>query len=205
MSPEAASNDASPETATAAAVAIVQTPTVTQIEIRPEQPDDHDRIRTVVARAFESDVEADLVDRIRASPQYEPTLSLVGVEDGLIVGHVMVSGATLHAEDGDHAILMLSPLAVEPDCQRRGVGAALVWAAVDRLVDRGAPFVVLEGAPAYYGRFGFVAAANYGITMPLPDWAPVEAAQLLPLPAFDLSAVHGGGAVVYPIAFDGVD
>ncbi len=175
------------------------------LEIRPERPDDHAAIRGVVARAFGSDAEADLVERIRASAEYEAELSLVATAEGRIVGHVMVSGATLEAADGEHPIVMLSPLAVEPDAQRGGVGSALVRAVADRLDERGDPFVVLEGSPAYYGRLGFVAAANYGVTMPLPDWAPVEAAQLLPLKSFAVPAVHGGGAVVYPAAFDGLD
>ena len=38
----------------------------TTIAIRPESAEDHDAIRQLVAAAFGSDVEAELVDRIRA-------------------------------------------------------------------------------------------------------------------------------------------
>lgn len=179
---------------------------MTVIEIRPERPDDHEAIATVVEAAFESVAEAHLVEAIRASDEYVPELALVAVVDGRVCGHVMVSGAALRAADGEeHAIVMLSPLAVAPDRQRSGVGAALVRAVTARAGELGHPFVVLEGAPAYYGRFGFRRAADFDVVMPLPDWAPPEAAQLLPLDGFDVAALHGGGDVVYPPAFDGVE
>ncbi len=80
---------------------------------------------------------------------------------------------------------MLSPLAVDPAAQGRGVGGALVRAATAVADERGEPLVVLEGSPAYYSRFGFVAAAQHGLTLPLPDWAPPAAAQVVLLSAYD--------------------
>ena len=44
------------------------------IVIRPESPDDFDAIHSVVAAAFESETEAQVVDRIRASPEYVPEM-----------------------------------------------------------------------------------------------------------------------------------
>lgn len=175
------------------------------IEIRPERPEDHAAIAEAVRAAFGSDVEPELVHRIRASPEYVAELALVAVVDGAVVGHVMISGAILRATDGDHPIQMLSPLAVDPGRQRSGIGSALVRAATRRAGELGHHFVVLEGSPAYYGRLGFEPAAAHGVTMPIPDWAPPEAAQLLPLPGFTVDDLHGGGVVVYPAAFDGVE
>lgn len=179
-------------------------PVMANVSIRAERPDDHDAIRTVVAAAFRSAAEADLVERIRASPEYLPDGALVAVDDdGAVVGHVMVSGATLTSDDGTRrAIVMLSPLAVAPDRQGQGIGGALVRAALDVADARGEPFVVLEGSPVYYSRFGFQPAASHDITLPLPDWAAPEAAQVARLtnddPAFR-------GRVVYPAAFDGLE
>ncbi len=69
-----------------------------------------------------------------------------------------------------------------------------------RLADeRGEPLVVLEGSPVYYGRLGFQRSAAYGIELPIPDWAPPEASQVLPLRNYDPSI---RGRVVYPPAFD---
>src|SRR6476660_3784505 len=63
------------------------------LQIRPEGADDFESIRIVVAAAFKSDAEADLVDRIRESPEYIPELSLVADDDGEIVGHVLTTWA----------------------------------------------------------------------------------------------------------------
>ncbi|MEZ5295597.1 MAG: N-acetyltransferase [Ilumatobacteraceae bacterium] len=181
------------------------TGTDTEVTIRAETPDDNDAIRRVVAAAFGSQVEADLVDRIRASPEYVAEMALVAEIDGEIVGHVMISGATLRNGDGHRPILMLSPLAVRPDRQKSGIGSALVDAAVAIADRRGEPLVVLEGSPTYYGRFGFEHALPHGIGMPLPDWAPPGAAQVRLLGAYDPADASLRGTVVYPPAFDGVD
>lgn len=146
--------------------------------IRAERAADVAAIREVVIAAFGSAVEGDLVERIRASPEYMAEMALVAVHHEEVVGHVMISGAVLRSEAGDRPIGMLSPLAVAPAHQRQGVGGALIKAAV-AVADRwGEPLVVLEGGPQYYGRFGFEHAVKHGITIELPDWAPLEAAQV---------------------------
>ena len=173
--------------------------------IRPETSADHDEIRRVVRAAFGSDAEPALVERIRASVEYRPELALVAEQAGRVAGHVMISGATLRSTDGDHPIVMLSPLAVDPEVQRSGIGGALVREAARLAEQAGHRFVVLEGSPTYYCRFGFEPAARYGVTMPLPHWAPAEAAQLLPLRGCSAADLHDGGHVVYPPAFDAME
>lgn len=174
-------------------------------EIRAERRADFAAIRHVVAAAFRSEVEADLVERIRESPAYVAEMALVAVREGRVVGHVMVSGATLVHATGERPIVMLSPLAVDPTLQRSGVGSALVHAVTAIADRRGEPLVVLEGSPGYYGRLGFVPASAHGIALPLPDWAPPEAAQVMPLSSYDPGDPTLRGRVVYPVAFDGVD
>jgi putative acetyltransferase len=71
------------------------------VDIEPETSADHDAIRGVVRAAFDTHVEvADLVDMIRASPQFVPGLSLVARLDGEVVGHVMLSHAELEDDEG---------------------------------------------------------------------------------------------------------
>jgi putative acetyltransferase len=171
------------------------------VSIRVEAPADREAIAEVVASAFGSPAEARLVERIRASPNFVPELSLVAERRGHVVGHVMISYVALDDGDAQHRIASLSPLAVAPDAQEQGIGAALVREVTDRADARGEPLVVLEGSPKYYGRFGFEHSVPLGIEILLPAWAPPEAAQVLRLRRYDPSL---RGRVAYPPAFDEV-
>ena len=173
------------------------------VEIRPETPSDHRAIADVVTRAFGSAVEARLVDAIRASPEYLPELALVAVVDDQVAGHVMISRCTLLDANGvESSTVMLSPLAVDTAHQGLGIGGRLVREVASRAAARGHSFVVLEGDPRYYSRFGFEPANRYDIELSLPDWAPPEAAQVLRLiPAQTVPA----GRIVYPTSFDVLD
>ncbi len=169
--------------------------------IRAERSEDRAAIALVVTAAFGSPVEARLVTAIRASAGFIPELSLVAELEHRIVGHVMISAASLGDGDAHHRIVTLSPLAVAPDVQRRGIGSALVREVTARADQRGEALVVLEGAPAFYGRFGFEPSAPHGIHLALPSWAPPQAGQVLRLRAYDPSF---RGQVVYPPSFDEV-
>jgi len=172
------------------------------VTIRPERPEDIDAISAVVEAAFGSPVEARLVENLRASDVFVPELSLVAERDGSIVGHVMISGAILRADDGtEWSVASLAPLAVAPEAQRRGIGSALVKAVTARAEEMGEPLVVLEGSPAYYGRLGFEHSVPHGIHINLPSWAPAEAAQVMRLAGYDPAR---RGVVVYPPAFDDI-
>jgi putative acetyltransferase len=99
------------------------------------------------------------------------------------------------------AIHVLSPLSVDPDHQRRGIGRALVAHAVAASAAAGAPAVFLEGSPAYYGPLGFGRASALGFTRPsvrIPD----AAFQVITHAAFEPWMT---GAVVYPGEFWALD
>jgi putative acetyltransferase len=138
---------------------------------------------------------------IRADACYRPEMALVAERDGEIVGHVMISDTDLVDSDVVRRIAMLSPLAVRPDVQRDGIGSALVRGAAAIAEDIGEQIVILVGSPLYYPRFGFVDARTLGITIHLPDWAPLDAGQALKLSAYDPSL---RGTVVYPPPFAGL-
>jgi putative acetyltransferase len=170
------------------------------VAIEPETAADHDAIRAVVRAAFDTHVEvADLVDLIRASPQSVPGLSLVARLDGEVVGHVMLSHAELEEEDGvRREVLTLSPLAVAPAHQGRGIGSTLVLAGLAAAEAAGENLVLLEGSPRYYPRFGFRDCRTLGIVIDLPEWASPDSGMAYPLAAYDESL---RGRLVYPPAF----
>ena len=169
------------------------------VSIRRERPGDEAAIAAVIEAAFGSPLVARLVEAIRGSSGFLPELSLVAESDGSVVGHVMISRAALREGATTRPVANLSPLAVSPGFQRRGIGAALVREVTALADRRGEPAVVLEGRPAFYGRLGFEYSVPYGIRIALPAWAPAEAAQVLRLSAYDASV---RGHVVYPPAFD---
>jgi putative acetyltransferase len=173
------------------------------IALRRAAPDDHPRIRAVLEAAFADDDVSAMVDRIRAFDLHWPELELVATEDDDVVGHVMLSGTALESDVGKRVVAQLTPLAVRPDRQRRGVGAALVAAALAAADEDGQPVVGLEGSPAYYGALGFEWAPAYGIHIELPDWAPKEAAQVALLSAFEPGDPTLRGRIVYPESMSG--
>jgi putative acetyltransferase len=174
-------------------------PRISDVEVRPETEADFEAIGEVVRRAFDSEVEERLVRDIRASEYYIPELALVARSDDRVVGHVMVSHTDLDTDGVRERIAMLSPLAVHPDFQSEGIGGRLVRDVIERTDARGEALIVLEGSPLYYPRFGFRYSVPEGIVIHLPDWAPPEAAMMIPLTAYRPEL---RGTVVYPPAFD---
>ncbi len=139
--------------------------------IRDERAEDASAVRRVIERAFGQAGEADLVDALRRVDAL--TVSLVAEHDGAIVGHIAFSPVTIHASDATHDGVGLAPLAVLPEEQRRGIGAALVQAGFDACRERGHRLVVVVGHPAYYQRLGFSTALQFGLECSIP--VPVEA------------------------------
>jgi putative acetyltransferase len=141
---------------------------VTVLTVRREAPGDVESIRDVHRAAFGGGepVEAGLVDALRADAGWLPHLSLVAMRDGELVGHVVATRARV----GDGPALGVGPLGVVPAAQGRGVGRALMYALLGAAQARDETIVGLLGEPGYYGRFGFVAATDVGITPPDPGW-----------------------------------
>jgi putative acetyltransferase len=163
--------------------------------VRPELPSDRDAVRRVLATAFATPEEADLVDALRADA--EPLVSLVAEADGDVVGHVMFSPVTLPDHPGLR-LMGLAPLAVVPARQRTGVGGALTRAGLERCRELGVGAVVVLGHPAYYPRFGFVPAGAFGVGCQFE--APAEAWMLLELEPGYLRGA--GGTARWHAAFD---
>jgi putative acetyltransferase len=140
--------------------------------VRRERPADHDAVRELHRAAFggprDDVVEARLVDELRADVGFLPHLSLVAEDDDRVVGHVLATRGRL--EPGGTPVLGLGPLGVHPDAQGRGFGTALVHALVAIAEACDERLVALLGDPAYYGRFGFGPATEFGIEAPDPTW-----------------------------------
>ncbi len=163
--------------------------------IREEDPADHDAIRNLNRQAFDGDAEATLVDRLRASGAV--IVSLVAVENGDIVGHILFSDLLIEANQAVIPAVSLAPMAVAPKSQRRGTGSALMQRGLELCRERGKSIVVVLGHPEYYPRFGFSAELAKPLESPYSGLgAAWMALELVP------GALDGiRGTVRYPAAF----
>lgn len=136
---------------------------------------------------------------MRATDAWLTGGSLVALGDARaeIVGHVLVSRGRVERPGAPPAgLLVLGPIGVRPDRQRRGVGRGLMGCAIENAVAHGEPAIVLLGHPSYYPRFGFERARPLGLEAPAA-W-PDEAWLVLRLPAWTPEL---RGTVRYPEAF----
>ncbi|HEU0242883.1 MAG TPA: N-acetyltransferase [Candidatus Limnocylindrales bacterium] len=169
------------------------------VTVRLEVTGDEPGVRDVELAAFAGPEEAAIVDRIRAEAP-AGWLSLVAVDaSGAIVGHLLLSPCPVEDEEGSMlaTVLAIGPVAVQPSVQYRGVGSALMHAAMSLAIARGAPALVLLGHADYYPRFGFGSARDVGLQPPAEAW-PDDVWMARRLPAWDESM---RGIVRYPEAF----
>ncbi|AXM95031.1 GNAT family N-acetyltransferase [Pseudomonas plecoglossicida] len=130
--------------------------------IRPETPTDCPAISRLTLQAFtdhphhtpgQAPTEHLIIERLRANGTL--ALSLVAEDEGVIVGQVSVSPVSIEGRfSGWYG---LGPIAVAPDRQGQGIGAALMRDALACMRERAAEGIVLLGEPAYYQRFRFKA------------------------------------------------
>jgi putative acetyltransferase len=128
--------------------------------IRVEEQRDWAAVHAVNVSAFETPLEATIVDALR--DQAQPLVSLIAEDNGAIVGHIMFSPVSLSGHPA-LGIMGLAPMAVAPAHQRKGIGSALVRAGLDQCRQLGFGAVVVLGHPVYYPRFGFSSSARFGI------------------------------------------
>lgn len=161
--------------------------------IRNEQPQDIEAISRLTEAAFRNEeysshTEHFIVNALRRTGQL--SISLVAAEHDEILGHVAISPVSISS--GVTGWYGLGPISVRPDRQGKGIGSALMRAALQQLRQQGAAGCVVLGDPAYYGRFGFKAHPG----LELPD-VPPEYFQ-----ALSFTGELPVGVVKYAAAFD---
>ena len=165
--------------------------------IRPAAPEDAAAVLDVIREAFgagrpeHGDQVAALWAEVRSGGHL--LAERVAVVGGEVVGHVGVSHCWLDARRELVEACLLSPLSTRRAHERRGIGTALVAAAVEAARETGRPALFLEGSPSFYSSRGFEPAATYGIEAPSPR-VPPPAFQVVPFALEDWMR----GRVVYP-------
>lgn len=165
--------------------------------IRADERNDWPAVHALNASAFETPAEANLVDALRNRVQ--PLVSLVAVNAGSVVGHILFSPVTLSGHASLN-IMGLAPMAVAPSRQRRGIGSALVHAGLERCKAMGVGAIVVLGHHEYYPRFGFVPYVRFSINYEYE--VPEEAFMVFELRPGFLRGV--AGAIHYHAEFKSV-
>lgn len=177
--------------------------------VRPYQPSDREAARQLLTNAFGRASVAELAEDLRGSSAHRAALvadtdavadtepARVDTADPDLAGLVQLSRGWLDAPRQLIEVLVLSPLGVQPELQGRGIGGALVRAAIGTAHQLAAPLLFLEGSPRYYPRFGFRPGAQQGFLRPSKR-IPESAFQAVRLPGWQPWMV---GALVYPDAF----
>ena len=137
------------------------------VYVRASAPGDHASIEALYPRSFPDEDLLPLVQDLLRDE--ENVTSLVADIEGQVVGSVLFTRCS--TEQGDAPVALLAPLAVAPECQRQGIGSALVRDGLERLRAAGIAIVYVLGDPAYYGRLGFTTERRVQTPYPLPaEW-----------------------------------
>lgn len=164
------------------------------VVIREREPADDQAIRRLNDTAFDSPIEAKIVEELRKTRR--AVIELVAIEEDEIVGHILFSALKVTFGEEIMPTLALAPMAVLPVRQHQGIGSELVRHGLALARQREWWAVIVLGHPAYYPRFGFSAALAQPLAAPYSGEA-FMALELVP------GALSGaGGQVVYPPAFD---
>ena len=140
---------------------------VDALNIRQERPEDYDAVYHIVKEAFAKAEHTDgneqnLVVKLRESRSFIPELSLVAIEDGKIVGHILFTKALVSGA----YVLALAPLSVLPEYQNRGIGLSLIKQGHIVAHKLGYKYSVVLGHSEYYPKAGYIPASQYGIKAP---------------------------------------
>jgi len=147
------------------------------ILIHPIADADPAGVERLLDRAFGPDRHGRTAYRLREGVAAMPDLSFSAIDRGELVGTLQCWPIELASPDGSATpLVLLGPVAVQPERQRHGIGRGLMRAALAAADASAADPLVLIGDPEYYERlFGFHAAPTQGWTLP----GPVERRRLL--------------------------
>lgn len=151
------------------------------IALLPLETVDPQAVETLLDRAFGPGRRARTAYKVRLGTSEIPELSFAAVaDDGSLLGSIQCWPVTLECDGGGSVpMVMVGPVAVQPDRQQGGIGRMLMermLEAAETAPVAGADALMLVGDPEYYARFfDFTAEKTGGWRLP----GPFEARRLL--------------------------
>lgn len=170
--------------------------------IRVESEKDYKKVEKIIEKAFEEAEFSDktehiLVKKLRNSENFIKELSIVIEVEEEIIGYCLFTKGKIRNDNEEFKTLVLAPLAVLPEYQRRGIGSKLIDEGIKRAKKLGYESIVVLGHQEYYSRFGFEKSSDYGIKAPFE--VPEEALMVLELKENSLNKVSG--TIIYAREF----
>lgn len=154
------------------------------VEISKQTAADYAAIETLMGGAFGPARYSRSVWLLRSGPPIAD-LCLVLRESGTMLASLRFWEVQLEQQ----AVLLLGPLAVQPDLRGQGYGRQIVKEGLARAKAMGKwPLVLVSGEPEYYPKFGFVPAAPYQLDW--PGFVEPERLQFLELQQGALAALR---------------
>ena len=137
--------------------------------LRRERKEDYRAAECVIKAAYwntqtEGGDENYVAHVLRRSSAFVPELTYVAENENGIIGSIMYSRAIVECDDGSiRDVLNISPIAVLPVLQRRGIGLRMLNLTARLAARAGHSAIILYGEPLFFGKAGFVPAEQYGI------------------------------------------
>lgn len=180
------------------------------ITIRAETRKDYKDIITLTLRSFSEGAsysdgtsELALIEEIRESEYYIPSLSFVAELDGKTVGHFLFSKFPLSStKEGNHPsadeaeLVLLAPVSVHAEHFRQGIGSTMLLMGIEQVKKAGYKGIIVEGNPQFYNKVGFRTSSEYNI-YPTSGY-PMQAPQCMMCQETYKGSLNGiSGYVVY--------
>jgi predicted N-acetyltransferase YhbS len=144
-------------------------------QIRAERDGDEAGVERLLDQGFGPGRFAKTAYRLREGVAPDPRLSFVSqdTDSGALVASVRFWPVRI----GDCLVLLLGPLAVEPQLRGRGIGVGLMQHGIDEARRLGYEAIILVGDESYYAKVGFARIPPGSIRFP----GPVDPARILGL------------------------
>ena len=137
------------------------------ITLSPLADADPNAVETLLDASFGADRRGRTAYKLRAGMQMIPDLSFAAWEEERMVGALQCWPIALYNDAGETPLILVGPVAVDPERQQQGIGRAMMREALRQADGREA--LVLIGDPEYYGRhFGFIADQTANWELPGP-------------------------------------
>jgi len=137
------------------------------ITLSPLADADPNAVEQLLDAGFGTDRRGRTAYKLREGIAVIPDLSLAAWEGERLVGALQCWPIALRWAEGETPLILVGPVAVDPERQQQGIGRAMMREMLKR-ADGREPLVLI-GDPEYYGRhFGFIADQTTNWDLPGP-------------------------------------